>query len=164
MYKFAKSKISKIDGLLTLISTMEDITLDGVLDLENEFYEKGYKDGQRQITREQNLEGRIYGLQTGFQRFLVVGYIQGLIDEWAKLDQKNISLHLSQLQKLIDSIPMSNGDVEVEQYETAVTKARNKVRVVANITKTNDKIARLDDLIKEIGGSLQVSENLNEMW
>lgn len=143
---------------------MEDITLDGVLDLENEFYEKGYKDGQHQIVREQNLEGRIYGLQTGFQRFLVVGYIQGLIDEWTKLEQKNIELHLSQLQKLVDSIPKSNGDVEVEQYETAVNKARNKIRVVANITKTSDKIARLDDLIQEIGGNLQVSENLNEMW
>lgn len=143
---------------------MEDITLDGVLDLENEFYEKGYKDGQRQIVREQNLEGRIYGLQTGFQRFLVVGYIQGLIDDWSKLKQKSIELHLIQLQKLVDSIPMNNGDAEVEQYEAAVNKARNKIRVVANITKTSDKITKLDQLIQEIGGNLQVSENLNEMW
>lgn len=143
---------------------MEDVTLDGALNLENEFYERGYRDGQNQLTREQNLEGRIYGLQTGFQRFLVVGYIQGLIEEWVCLDQRNISTHLSQLKKLIDSIPLTNGDLEVEQYEIAITKARNKVRVVANITRTNEKIAKLDTLIKEIGGSLLVSENLNEMW
>lgn len=160
-FNFAMSSLNleQIDCL-----AMENITLDGVLDLEDEFYKKGFKDGQDQFAREQYLEGRAYGLQTGFQRFLIVGYIQGLIDEWTMLDKKNLAPHLSQLQELIDSIPKTNGDAEVEQYEHAITKARNKVRVVANITRTSDRIAKLDDLIKEVGGSLHVSENLDEMW
>lgn len=59
---------------------------------------------------------------------------------------------------------MTNGDKEVAKYELAIGKARNKVRVLASITKSSEKIAKLDNLIKEVGGALQVSENVDEMW
>lgn len=147
-----------------MTTTMSDLNLDDVLDIEDEFYAKGYKDGQDQSAREQFLEGKIYGLQTGFQRFLVIGYIQGLLEEWRQLEKPEISAHLNQLAELIRSIPTSNGDKEVELYEKSVLKARNKVRVVAAITKTSEKVLILDNLIKEVGGSLQVSENLDDMW
>lgn len=143
---------------------MTDLTLDGVLDIEENFYAEGYKDGQEQSAKEQFLEGKVFGLQTGFQRFLVIGYIQGLIEDWKKLEDPSIASHLRQLEKFVDEIPVTNGDKEVEIYEKAVLKARNKVRVVATITKTSDRIVGLDNLIKEVGGSLQVSENLDEMW
>lgn len=143
---------------------MSDLSLDGVLDIEDEFYASGYKDGQEQSAKEQFLEGKVFGLQTGFQRFLVVGYIQGLIQQWKQLDKPEISQHLEQLQQLVASIPTTNGDKEVEIYEKAVLKARNKVRVVATITKMSDKVLNLDNLIKEVGGTLQVSENLDDMW
>lgn len=143
---------------------MADITLDGILDVEDEFYAQGYQEGQDQSIKEQFVEGKIYGLQTGFQRFLVIGYIRGLLEDWKRLENPSISTHLDQLEKLVANIPTSNGDKEVEIYEKAVIKARNKVRVVATITKTNDKILNLDNLIKEVGGTLQVSENLDDMW
>lgn len=143
---------------------MADLSLDAVLDLEDEFYAKGYEDGQQQSSKEQYVEGKIYGLQTGFQRFLVVGYIQGLLAGWRKIDSKSVQLHLDQLEKLVSDIPLTNGDLDVEKYERAVVKARNKVRVVATLTKTGGSIANLDSLLKEVGGSLQVSENVDDMW
>lgn len=143
---------------------MDDLNLDGALDIEDEFYAKGYRDGQEQSAREQFVEGKIFGLQTGFQRFLVVGYLQGLVGEWKKLENASVASHLAQLEKLVSDIPTSNGDHEVELYEKAVLKARNKARVVATITKTSEKIAALDRLVKEVGGLLQVSENVEEMW
>lgn len=143
---------------------MADITLDGALDLEQEYYLRGYKDGQEQSAKEQFLEGKIYGLQTGFQRFLVVGYIQELIEEWKQVEGKAVASHVARLEDMVRDIPLTNGDEEVERYEKAVSRARNKIRVVATITKCSQKVAKLDDLIKEVGGSLQVSENVDEMW
>lgn len=143
---------------------MADLTLDGALDIEENFYAEGYKDGQEQSAREQFLEGKVFGLQTGFQRFLVVGYIQGLIKDWKKLENPIIEAHLRQLEKLVDEVPLTNGDKEVEIYEKAVLRARNKVRVVATITKSTDRVLGLDALIKDVGGNLQVSENVDEMW
>lgn len=45
-----------------------------------------------------------------------------------------------------------------------IKKARNKLRVIANITKESLKIDNLDNLVKEVGGSLQVSEDQEDMW
>ena len=48
---------------------MSDIDIDNVLNLEEEQYELGFKEGQIQGTKDQYLEGKEYGYQTGFQRF-----------------------------------------------------------------------------------------------
>ncbi|PSK41520.1 hypothetical protein C7M61_001203 [Candidozyma pseudohaemuli] len=143
---------------------MADITLDGVLDLEEKYYEEGYTEGQEKSVKDNHLEGKAYGLQTGFQRFLVVGYIHGLIEIWSKDDSKAVQNHLKQLKELVSDIPTTNGDKEVELYEQAIGKARNKVRVLGTITKTSEKVAKLDSLLKEVGGQLQVSENVDDMW
>lgn len=148
---------------------MSDFDIDEVLNLEEEQYHLGFKEGQEQATKEQYLEGKQYGYQTGFQRFLIVGYIQGLVGEWLdNLDNysssKSLQSHINQLNDLIADIPLTNGDEEVEKYEKNIKKARNKLRVIANITKENWKIENLDNLVKEVGGTLQVSENQDDMW
>ncbi|EER35964.1 conserved hypothetical protein [Candida tropicalis MYA-3404] len=148
---------------------MSDFDIDEVLNLEEEQYNLGFKEGQEHSTKEQYLEGKQYGYQTGFQRFLIVGYIQGLVGEWLdNLDNYNASKslqgHINQLSELITDIPLTNGDEEVEKYEKNIKKARNKLRVIANITKENWRIENLDNLVKEVGGTLQVSENQDDMW
>ncbi|RCK58850.1 hypothetical protein Cantr_09151 [Candida viswanathii] len=148
---------------------MSDLDLDDVLNLEEEQYNLGFKEGQEQATKEQYLEGKQYGYQTGFQRFLIVGYMKGLVEYWLEnIDNygssKSLQNHLNQLQDLLSDIPLSNGDEEVEKYEKNIKKARNKLRVVANITKESWKIENLDNLVKEVGGTLQVSENQEDMW
>ena len=148
---------------------MSDFDIDEVLNLEEEQYNLGFKEGQEHSTKEQYLEGKQYGYQTGFQRFLIVGYIQGLVGEWLdNLDNYNASKslqgHINQLSELITDIPLTNGDEEVEKYEKNIKKERNKLRVTANITKENWSIENLDNLIKEVGGTLQVSENQDDMW
>lgn len=143
---------------------MDDLTLDGVLDLEESFYEKGFHEGHEHSSKEQFFEGKIYGLQTGFQRFIVVGYLQGLLEEWSENETPLLKTHLEQLRKFLSDISASNDDQAVAQYEKSLTSARNKARVIAAVTKTTDKISRLDGLIKDVAGNLQVSEDLNDMW
>lgn len=148
---------------------MADLDIDEVLNLEEEQYSLGYKEGQEQATKEQYLEGKQYGYQTGFQRFLIVGIVKGLAQDWFdNLDKygstKSLQNHINQLHDLISDIPLSNGDEEVEKYEKNIKKARNKLRVIANITKESWKIDNLDNLVKEVGGSLQVSEDQEDMW
>lgn len=144
--------------------------LDDVLNLEEDYYKEGYKEGREHSTKQQYIEGMEYGYQTGFQRFLVVGYIQGLVEYWElHLDSygpsnKALAAHLSQLTELVATIPTTNGDDEVEVYEKQLSKARNKLRVVAMLTKESWKISKLDDLVREVGGQLQVSENPDDMW
>ena len=149
---------------------MSDIDIDNVLNLEEEQYELGYKEGQAQGTEDQYLEGKEYGYQTGFQRFLIVGFILEFVKFWlSNIDQYNTSSsslrnHLDNLKSILANISTTNDDKEVEEYEKNIKKARNKLRVIATITKESWKIDSLDNLVKEVGGTLQVSENPDDMW
>lgn len=141
--------------------------IDKVLDLEQQYYQEGYEEGQREATHHQFIEGKEYGYQTGFQRFIIIGYMRGVAEIWRKEDgktiEKSMESHLNQLDRLLD-VPMTNGDSEVAVYEKNVAKARNKLRVIATIRKDQARISKLDQLVDEIGGKLQVSENVDEMW
>lgn len=144
---------------------MSDLNLDGALDLEQELYSKGYKEGEDAATNEQYLEGKIYGLQTGFQRFLIVGYFDGLLHEWRLQDTDGqLKPQLDQLENLLNKITNDNSNQSVAVYEKTMSAARNKVRVIASITKSTNKISALDSLVRDVGGALAVASDPNEMW
>ncbi|KAI5954176.1 hypothetical protein KGF54_001951 [Candida jiufengensis] len=146
-----------------------DIETDDTLGLERQYYDIGYKEGIDQSTKEQYLEGKQFGYQTGFQRFLIVGYIRGLIQDWElnlkKYDnQQSLNNHLSQIKSCMDKISLVNNDKEVEKFEINLRKSRNKLRVLVGITKESWKIDNLDELINKVGGNMQISENVDDMW
>ncbi|CAH6722346.1 protein Lto1p [[Candida] jaroonii] len=142
--------------------------LDDILNLEEQYYNEGFIEGQNESTKKQLLEGKEYGYQTGFQRFLIVGYISGLIEFWYKninsYDQKSLKNHLDQSQIILDGIKMTNFDDDVEKYEKSLIKLRNKIRIITNLVKEQWKFKDVDDLVKEIGGIVQLNENVNDMW
>lgn len=148
-----------------------NIDTDEILNLEDQYYQEGFQEGQEHSTRQQYMEGKEFGYQTGFQRFLIIGYIEGLLNYWKRnIDaygghQNNtLNNHITQLETLISEIQTTNGDKEVEAYEKIMVKSRNKLRVIATITRESWKINNVDQLIKEMGGKLKVSENVDEMW
>ncbi|WLF78896.1 hypothetical protein PVL30_002643 [Lodderomyces elongisporus] len=148
-----------------------DIDFDDILNPEDEYYQQGYKEGQEQSARQQLHEGKQFGYQTGYQRFLIVGYIQQLVDDWErsgagdKYDNwTQLQMHISSLRDLIGGIKTSNEDDDVAVYESNLKKARNKLRVIVGMTREFWKINTLDKIVEEVGGTLQVSENLDEMW
>ena len=158
-----KNKVMSMDEL--------DIDFDDILNPEDEYYQQGYKEGQEQSARQQLHEGKQFGYQTGYQRFLIVGYIQQLVDDWErsgagdKYDNwTQLQMHISLLRDLIGGIKTSNEDDDVAVYESNLKKARNKLRVIVGMTREFWKINTLDKIVEEVGGTLQVSENLDEMW
>lgn len=144
---------------------MADLTLDDALDLEEELYQKGFQEGNIASANEQFLEGKVYGLQTGFQRFLIVGYLDGLLHEWQQREKsKQVENHLAQLSEILSTIDYGNSNQSVTAYEKSVVAARNKVRVIASLTKSTTKVAALDKLVEEVGGTLATSTNMDDMW
>lgn len=148
-----------------------DIETDEVLNLEEVYYQEGFQEGQEHGAKQQLMEGKEFGYQTGFQRFLIIGYITGLLEDWRTniekyggLGNKSFENHLSQLEDLMKQVQLTNGDEEVATFEKVIGKARNKLRLLATLTKENWKISQVDSLVKEIGGQLQVSENVDDLW
>lgn len=147
-----------------------DIETDEILNLEQEQYQIGYQEGVEQSAKEQYLEGKQFGYQTGFQRFLIVGYIRGLVEDWESHISEYGSIestlrnHLKQLKNCLDGLLMINDEDSVAQFEIQLKKVRNKLRVICQLNKESWKINDLDKLVEQVGGSMQVSEDVVEMW
>lgn len=150
---------------------MEDnkTNMDSLLYLEEDFYKEGYKEGQEKGAWELYREGKQYGYQTGFQRFLIVGYIRALVERWKNEcpqneENKNIRKHLDNLEGTINSILKFNNEKDVREFEKKLSKSKNKIRMVAYMLKKREQVDKLDEYLNEIGGGVQVSRNSEEMW
>ncbi|SCV03165.1 LANO_0G02542g1_1 [Lachancea nothofagi CBS 11611] len=104
---------------------------DETVNLEEQFYQVGFEEGRRENLEHNLIEGKQYGLQVGFQRFLFLGLVQGVCNSLKALKlspsiEKNVNLML----ELIDEIPMGNENASVEIYERNMVKLKNKFRLL----------------------------------
>jgi len=69
-----------------------DLDLDSLLTLEDSFYEEGYAQGHRDGLRQSAFESRIFGVEQGFQKAIVMGRLHARARIWStriRLLQKN---------------------------------------------------------------------------
>ncbi|QLL31254.1 hypothetical protein HG536_0B01150 [Torulaspora globosa] len=105
---------------------------DYLLNLEQQFYQEGYEQGSGEKARENYIEGKQFGLQVGFQRFVILGQIQGILEvlKSSLVDGSNILKNVESIDRLLAEIEMSNDDAAVAEYESRIVKVRNKLRNV----------------------------------
>ncbi|MCJ1476700.1 hypothetical protein MMC13_005368 [Lambiella insularis] len=70
---------------------MDEHLFESLLGIEDQFYEEGYKLGAADGTRAGHIEGRLFGLEKGFEKFLEMGKLYGRSLVWASRLQHNIS-------------------------------------------------------------------------
>ena len=109
-----------------------DNEFDKVLTLEDQFYQEGYEEGSKENITHNYLEGKQYGLQIGFQRFILVGQMLSLctVIESQFTSNKALLKSTSSVRELIASIKMDNEEDSVEHYESTVVKLKNKFRII----------------------------------
>ncbi|ODV72434.1 ribosome biosynthesis protein LTO1, partial [Cyberlindnera jadinii NRRL Y-1542] len=103
---------------------------DEVNTLEEQFYNEGFKEGQEASVKESLKEGKEYGLQTGFQRFLLVGQVTALVDHMESVYGVDCGTHMAQLRELVESINFDNDYNTVVAMDKLISKIRNKVRIL----------------------------------
>ncbi len=57
---------------------------DGLLDLEERFYNEGYQEGVADGSRAGRIEGRLFGLEKGFEKFAAMGKLHGKAVIWTE--------------------------------------------------------------------------------
>ncbi|KAH3660169.1 hypothetical protein OGAPHI_007374 [Ogataea philodendri] len=161
-------------------SEQKDIDFDSVLNLESQYYHEGFLEGQLEGAKQQFVEGKQLGIQTGFQRFLVIGYYKKLVALWItqtkqKLQQgvttddsgkprdyEKILKSLTDLQMLIDTLfenglaRTTNSDMDIQTYESVSKRVRAKLRSLLPIF--NQNYNAIEDLSLKIGGSVQTEQ------
>ena len=62
---------------------MKDDLFDSLLDLEDQYYQEGYALGVKDGTQAGLLEGRLFGLEKGFEKYAAMGILHGRSTLWA---------------------------------------------------------------------------------
>ncbi|CCH58354.1 hypothetical protein TBLA_0A05610 [Henningerozyma blattae CBS 6284] len=148
-----------------------DVDFEDLFNLEEKFYQEGYAEAQSENVKHNYIEGKQYGLQVGFQRFVLLGQMLSICDfiESLKLNNKLLDKNLLIVKNLINEIPMNNNEDSVEIYEKNIVKLKNKFRTIIitfqkcyntkenlkNHDKLNFNFDDVENLSRQIAGEIR---------
>lgn len=131
---------------------------DDILDLEGDFYTEGHNQGWSDGLVAGRTEGRLIGMEKGFQKFVEAGRLYGKSLVWANrlpnhvaresqgaeshdgplpplANNQRLRKHITAIHDLLepDTLPTQNTDEAVEDIDSRIRKAQGKVRVVERV-------------------------------
>lgn len=157
---------------------MADDPFEGVLNLEEQFYEEGFKQGSEDGIKAGRIEGRSFGLERGYEKFLESGRLHGRAIIWAnrvpKLRAKATAATTSEeTEAKSEDVENSWGDKnEQHQPRGALPPLPGNPRLEKNVTvlyalvepeslstENNDEAVNdFDDRIKRAQGKAKIIE------
>jgi hypothetical protein len=97
---------------------MDEDIFDSLFHLEDGYYNDGYRLGVEDGSRAGRIEGRVFGLEQGFQKFLDMGQLNGRACVWAaRMPQKAAAAEKKSLES--ESRPEHIGQSEVQETSSA---------------------------------------------
>lgn len=163
---------------------MNGINFDSLLDLEGEFYKESYNDALREGSEHTKKDGKLLGIQTGFQRFVIIGTLKRINDIFLthiesndKIDperlQKNLK-SLNEIQSKINAfyeersqiIKSTNSPADVEFYESNLKFIRSKLKIIYLQLGYKSLYSQLESGCQNITGEINAThlENEGDMW
>lgn len=99
---------------------MEGDPFDGLLDIEQEFYQEGYNAGLADGEHAGLVEGKVFGIEKGYEKALELARLQGRAIVW-----KRRSEEASALQSSATSTAVSSDKVQLLRYLEGSTLPKN---------------------------------------
>ena len=132
---------------------------DDLLSLEDEFYKEGYNLGISDGKRAGLIEGRGFGLEKGFEKYLAMGAMHGRAMVWAGRQVVEEGQHSkSQVKKSDGDASVVNRTLEVENEEASVNRMSGKVPNLSANTRLEGHIRTLYALTEPDSLSTENSE------
>lgn len=169
-----------------------DFDLDYVLNLEDQFYEESFKEALKKGENHSNRDGKQFGIQTGFQRFILIGalnkvniLIEQTLDQSnelsnsknkTKLNTKKIIKSLNEIQKLINQFYSSDSDklvktsnipTDVDLYEKNIKLIRSKIKSLYSQLGYKTLYPEIEKTCRITAGDIpdtQINGTQDDMW
>ena len=164
--------------ILVIPHTMgfEDDPFDEILNLEQDFYRDGYELGVQDGKKAGMVEGRFFGLEKGFEKFMTMGDMHGRADVWARrLKTNDMREGADDLKSdkvpIKDPAPLGNLDKSpATGHPLSMENPRlvGHVRHLYALTELDtfsskngeDEVADFDDRLKRAEGKIKVIERI----
>ncbi|AMD19558.1 HCL593Cp [Eremothecium sinecaudum] len=140
--------------------------IDSLINLEELNYKAGYENGRQEGLLHNLVEGKQFGLQVGFQRYVMLGQIKGICTAIASIvSEASIKKNINTVLEMIEQTPMDNEPQNVEVYEASLVKIRNKFRLILMLVNRNWKkednngisFESVESLYKIVSGQLKAA-------
>lgn len=160
------------------------VDFDSVVNLEENFYRDSYHNAHEIGFEHTKLDGKQFGIQTGFQRFVLLGALKKftqLVDEELqnnddlpnKISDKmlksiNEILKLSQGFYSDGLIETSNTPADVESYEKQMKLIKSKAKILYSKLGYKSKFSDLESTCRSLSGDIPSTQintgDENDMW
>ncbi|KAF2809655.1 uncharacterized protein BDZ99DRAFT_33680 [Mytilinidion resinicola] len=161
---------------------MEDDPFGDVLDLEETYYQEGYALGVEDGSRAGRIEGRLFGLEKGFEKFAAMGLLHGKASVWSSripATKKQPEKGLVAPKELAE--PLSHSAAEGQSSSEQANAVQNGLpplpenpRLAKHITtlhvltelptfstaNTEDAVADFDDRFRRAGAKVKVIDRI----
>ena len=143
----------------------DDLDLDSLLNLEDDFYTSGHAQGLQDGLRQSRFESRVFGVEQGFQKGIVMGRLQARAKLWsARLgvpQEKEIHTDAAGEDALKTLPPLK------AQERLQKTLEKHLERLLAYVdpstlspANTDDDVAEFDDRLKKALAKVKVIERM----
>jgi Essential protein Yae1, N terminal len=157
---------------------MDEDIFDSLFHLEDGYYNDGYRLGVEDGSRAGRIEGRVFGLEQGFEKFLEMGQLNGRACVWAaRMPQKATTTEKRSLESesRLEHISQSEGQETPSAEEgLRVTSFPPNSRLEKHIStlyalseaeslsieNTEDTVSDFDDRFKRAQSKAKVIENI----
>lgn len=135
-----------------LLSSKARMDVDELLSVEQQFYQQGYEEGKAEALEETKQAGTLLGIQTGYQRLVIMGMAEAYLKYAENTRGK---LELPELAELV-----SNEDESIDKLEKATKKVRNWVQM-NSFKGAVPKLTSVDKIVADVVGEQQAK---SEDW
>ncbi|KAF2480070.1 hypothetical protein BDY17DRAFT_234011, partial [Neohortaea acidophila] len=125
---------------------------DNLLNLEEQYYQEGYDLGIADGSRAGRIEGRIFGLEKGFEKYIAMGQLAGRAAVWnarispspssqstssalALSENARMQKHVKRLKDLTDveTLPTENNEDAVTDFDDRLKDAQAKATLISRM-------------------------------
>ena len=136
---------------------------DVVLNLEDQYYHEGFQAGVEDGSRAGLIEGRIFGLEKGFEKFFEMGKLNGRACIWSARMQRSKDLS----EQSLDADDEGNNTREVKSLKYS-ERLDKHVRILCALSEleslstqnTEDAVSEFDDRFKKATSKVKVIESI----
>ena len=143
----------------------EEDPFDSLLGLEDEFYKEGFDVGVKDGKRAGLIDGRLFGLENGFDKYVAMGKLHGRARVWAGR-VPSINKSAEQIESTQDGNPRGENNKVVARLDNP--RLRTNVRTLFALTEpgslatenSENAVTDFDDRLKRAEGKFKVIEKL----
>ncbi|KAI9706277.1 MAG: hypothetical protein M1820_004852 [Bogoriella megaspora] len=133
-------------------------TFDSLLELEDNFYQEGYKLGVEDGSRAGRVEGRLLGLEKGFEKYVTMGQYHGNVSVWQARVSSDIPLQFENKIKQEHLLPPLSSNPRLEKHLQTLYALVEPASLPTQ--NTEEGVSEVDDRLKRAGAKAKVIETI----